>query len=92
MVILIESIKREGVYSPEKYMQSWVDTMKNYTGYMDHATKVTLDTVAKTGDILHSGSPSFDASVIGRIAPLLALRNGTTPEELDEFVRFTLYR
>lgn len=69
-------------------MQDWAKTMQNYTGYMDHATKVTLDTIKNSHDMTHSGSPSSDGSAIGRIAPLLTLES-TSNEHISEFISFT---
>ncbi len=54
--------------------------MKNYTGYMDHATKVTLE---------KGTSDSFDGSAIGRIAPLLAMDTVSGDESIAEFIGFT---
>jgi len=70
-------------------MQSWVDTMKHYTGYMDHATKVTLENMKNSSDATHSGSPSSDGSAIGRIAPLLSLEKNITNDQISEFIGFT---
>jgi ADP-ribosylglycohydrolase len=69
-------------------MQSWVDTMKNYTGYMDHATKITLENMKNGSDTTHSGSSSSDGSAIGRIAPLLASEN-ITNDQIADFIGFT---
>lgn len=55
--------------------------MKSYTGYMDHATKTTLEK--------GTGSDSFDGSAIGRIAPLLVTDVPTSDEHIAEFIGFT---
>jgi ADP-ribosylglycohydrolase len=55
--------------------------MKSYTGYMDHATKTTLEK--------GTGSDSFDGSAIGRIAPLLTTDVPTSDEHIAEFIGFT---
>lgn len=72
MNILIESIHADGGYDPEKYMARWTQVMSGYGGYLDHATKDTLKNIQANKSFLHSGSSSFDGSVIGRVAPLLA--------------------
>lgn len=43
MIILISSIQEENGYNPVKYQALWKTTMENYAGYMDHATKITLE-------------------------------------------------
>jgi len=53
-------------------MVRWQEVMSNYGGYMDHATKETLTNIENNKNYTNSGSQSFDGSVIGRIAPLLA--------------------
>jgi ADP-ribosylglycohydrolase len=56
MMILVSSIRQEGSYNPAKYLTAWRETMKNYTGYMDHASKETLEK--------GQGSTSSDGSAV----------------------------
>ncbi len=81
MMILIFSIRQEGSYNPAKYLTAWRESMKQYTGYMDHASKITLET--------GQGSDSFDWSPLWRIAPLLSLETTPTDTTISDFVGFT---
>ncbi len=81
LTILANSIKKHNVYTPELYKTEWMETMKQYTGYMDHASKITLEK--------WEGSDSFDASAIGRIAPLLAMDSVQNDEVISDFIGLT---
>ncbi len=81
MIILLDFIKKHGSYDLAGYLASWTETMKSYTGYMDHATKVTLER--------GQGSDSFDGSAIGRIAPLFFSENAPEDAQIAEFIGFT---
>lgn len=56
MMMLISSIQEEGGYNPTHYLAKWRESMKQYTGYMDHASKTTLET--------GQGSISSDGSAV----------------------------
>ena len=56
LMMLVSSIQKEGSYNPTKYLTAWRESMKHYSGYMDHASKITLET--------GQGSDSFDGSAL----------------------------
>ncbi len=76
MLFLLESLAQEGHFSLEKFQTYWEAAMRHYGGYIDGATRKTLENLdaQKSGP---AGSDSTDLSICGRIAPLLLV------EELD---------
>lgn len=77
--LLLEILEIHG-YDLEKYEQAWRQLFQNYSGYIDGATKGTLENMeaGKTPP----GSASEDFSVVGRIAPLLRVAS-----DEDDFVQ-----
>ena len=56
----------------EEYMTFWKMKMEAYNGYIDAATRETLENI-NGGKAIPCGSASTDLSIVGRIAPLLML-------------------
>ncbi len=68
LFFLHESIQANGgVYDSEVWKKDWVEKMSDYKGYLDSATKTTLETKAE------SPSDSDEVAGAGRCAPLLDL-------------------
>jgi len=65
---LYQFIKDKNKFNPQEYLLFWKEKMKTYKGYIDGATRETLENI-ENGKM--SGSNSHDFSVIGRISSLL---------------------
>ncbi len=76
MLLLLESIIEEQHFSLERFERYWETNMREYNGYIDGATRNTLENI-DSAQTLPRGSGSQDLSICGRIAPLLLI------EELD---------
>jgi ADP-ribosylglycohydrolase len=60
----------KGRFDAETYARDWRDTFNGYRGYMDKASKTTLQNM-ETGPVTAAGSPSNDLGGAARIAPLV---------------------
>lgn len=76
MLLLLESIVKEKHFSLERFETYWEANMREYHGYIDGATRNTLENIDINKE-LPRGSKSQDLGICGRIAPLLLV------EELD---------
>jgi ADP-ribosylglycohydrolase len=65
-------------FDTTSYLKFWQDKMSTYDGYIDGATRGTLENISQGKEL---GSDSDDFSVIGRISPLLLVSKNE-----DEFV------
>ena len=79
--ILYQYILDNDDFDLDKYVPYWKKRMEIYDGYLDSATKTTLDNLNQNKTI-PCGSESTDLSIVGRIAPLLLVSNSK-----DEFLR-----
>lgn len=74
--MLLESLAASGGFDLEDFSRRWQDLFSEYTGYMDQATRMTLQNFGVGKGPLESGSQSSDLSGASRIASLLyALRH-----------------
>jgi len=85
---LYEFLKDKNSFEPFAYMEFWKDKMSNYDGYIDGATRQTLENI-ENGVII--GSDSHDFSVIGRIPALLLVSNDEAEfrKNTQEFVKLS---
>ena len=67
VVILAESIEKRGGFQVDGWREDWLASMKNFSGYMDGASR---ETIASNGI---SASPSNDLAGASRLAPILDL-------------------
>lgn len=71
------------------FMNFWFDKIQIYDGYIDGASKASMENISS--NIFPSGSSSTDLSIVGRIAPLLKVSK--TKEEflqnVENFVKIT---
>jgi len=76
-------------FDPNEYIKYWKTKIDSYNGYIDSATRDTLENI-KNG-IYPCGSSSTDLSIIGRIAPLLLVSNSKDEflNNVEEFVKLT---
>lgn len=74
----------------EQYIHFWKEKMEKYDGYIDGATRNTLENLNKNKEI-PCGSESTDIAVIGRIAPLLLISKTKNQffQNVEKFVRAT---
>jgi ADP-ribosylglycohydrolase len=70
-LVLLQSIAGSSGYSLTHFAKSWQDFFDSYDGYVDGATKDTLDNLASGKDITGAGSASDDLAGAARIAPLV---------------------
>jgi ADP-ribosylglycohydrolase len=86
---LYEFLKDKDSFDEEAFRDFWYKKMKNYTGYIDGASRNTVSNIEEK--ISPSGSTSTDLSIVGRIAPLLKVSK--TKEEflknVEKFVSIT---
>jgi ADP-ribosylglycohydrolase len=72
-IVLLESVASLSGFSLERFAQSWQQFFKSYKGYVDHATKETLENFTAGNSPAESGSLSADLGGAARIAPLAYL-------------------
>lgn len=86
---LYEFLKDKDNFDENEYMYFWYEKMKTYDGYIDSASKNTIQNIVN--GISPSGSSSTDLSIVGRIAPLLKVSNSKKEflENVEKFVRVT---
>ena len=70
-LLLLRFLAENREISTEAYFKEWAGAMRNYSGYMDHATKDTLANFDQSKDPLASGSGSDDFAGVARAVPLV---------------------
>lgn len=70
---LLESIALEDDFSLDSFSKRWKEYMSGYEGYIDGASKTSLENLLAGKSALESGSSSQDLSVVGRMVPLALL-------------------
>jgi ADP-ribosylglycohydrolase len=70
-LVLLESVAECGGFKLSDFSARWQKLFKNYPGYVDGATKVTLANIASGKSALNCGSGSDDLAGAGRVAPLI---------------------
>jgi ADP-ribosylglycohydrolase len=73
MMVLLESVSAKGGFDLEDFSSRWRALFKDYRGYLDQATKATLQNFASGKSIPDAGSPSSELAGAARIAPLAFL-------------------
>ena len=71
MLWLLDAIAHDDNFSIEGFSQSWKEKMSSYSGYVDGASKHTLEALEAGKGSLGCGSGSHDLSVVGRMMPLV---------------------
>jgi ADP-ribosylglycohydrolase len=69
--VLLESVAHRGDFDIEDFSSRWRALFSNYTGYIDQATKATLQNLGRGKRPLEAGSLSSDLAGASRIAPLV---------------------
>lgn len=70
-LVLLESVHKQGGFSPADFSARWQGLFDGYGGYVDKATKTTLANLAKGGPVELCGSASSELGGAARIAPLV---------------------
>ncbi len=83
MLVLLESIADAEGFDANRFARSWRDLFEDYAGYVDKATKSTLENMAGGGDLTQCGSGSDDLAGASRMAPLVAIY----ANDLDELTQ-----
>ena len=86
MLWLLQSLAAKKTFILSDFGKLWVEKMKTYSGYIDHASEETLRNVEKGANWHTCGSDSKDFSAIGRMAPLL-LVSGDDPAAFKTAVK-----
>ena len=76
-------------FDENEYLKYWQDKIASYDGYIDGATRETLENIKN--NVVPSGSNSTDLSIIGRITPLLLVSRTKEEflENVEKFVKLT---
>ena len=70
-MILLDSVSTCAGFDLEDFSQRWQSLFENYDGYLDNATKGTLENIESGRPPSQAGSESDDLAGAARIAPLL---------------------
>ena len=86
MFWLLQSLVDEGVFSLVDFGDTWHKNMQEYDGYLDGASKHTMEKLAQDRNYFACGSSSSDLSAVSRIFPLI-LKYHNTPDEMQEAIK-----
>lgn len=86
MFWLLEDLVASQQFSLIDYGQRWFENMSTYTGYVDGASKHTLDKLTESKSYFSCGSSSSDLSAISRIFPLIVHYNNE-PAQMQEAIK-----
>ncbi|GAB6108522.1 ADP-ribosylglycohydrolase family protein [Fusibacter bizertensis] len=67
-LLLLKSISSNNGFSPEVFKKHWLTYMSKYEGYLDHATRESLNMLDEN---THFGSSSDELGGFARVAPLI---------------------
>ena len=82
--VLLDTIKETSGFDLDAYFLNWQALFKDYDGYLDHATKETLENIARGKSSHEAGSSSDDLSGASRIAPLLLCRHADREKLVED--------
>ncbi|WP_022665714.1 ADP-ribosylglycohydrolase family protein [Desulfospira joergensenii] len=85
-LVLLKSVAHSGGFDPNDFFDLWQELFREYNGYIDGATRATLENIAQGKGPYNSGSGSDDIAPASRI-PSLVLSLGDDPDQLIEAVR-----
>lgn len=70
-MVLLKSVAASSGFSLDHFARNWKELFNDYDGYLDHATKATLQNFRDGKGVMDAGSTSTDLAGAARIAPLL---------------------
>lgn len=85
-LVLLNSIADRSGFDPNHFAESWRRLFSDYKGYIDKATRGTLQNLSQGATVLEAGSSSSDLAGAARIAPLV-YRYRESLEELIHHAR-----
>ncbi|MGM0519793.1 MAG: ADP-ribosylglycohydrolase family protein [Campylobacterota bacterium] len=83
---LYEFLEDKEFFDENEFFDFWIKKMQSYNGYIDSATKTTLQNFQESNKPY--GSKSSDLSIVGRFAPLLKVSKDKT-EFLENVQKLT---
>ncbi|MFA8300495.1 MAG: ADP-ribosylglycohydrolase family protein [Hyphomicrobiales bacterium] len=88
---LLESLSCHKTFYIDKFIEDWTAKLNEYSGYRDHATKITLRNINQGIKFPYVGSQSNELGGVCRIPPLflLAIDNDKILEMALEQTQFT---
>jgi ADP-ribosylglycohydrolase len=86
MLWLLEAVANEDDFSLQGFSKAWQAKMSKYQGYIDGASKHTLNALNEGKSSLGCGSDSHDLSVVGRMMPLIYAYHNDM-DKMMEFVK-----
>lgn len=86
---LYQFLQDKESFDVKQYVSFWQKKVEVYNGYIDGATRETLENIQN--GVEPTGSPSTDLSIIGRITPLLLVSKTKEEflENVEDFVKAT---
>ena len=86
---LYEFLQDKESFDVDEYMEFWRSKIEVYNGYIDGATRETLENI--NDEVSPTGSSSTDLSIIGRITPLLLVSSSKEEflQNVEKFVTCT---
>ena len=86
---LYEFLENKNTFDEKEYLKFWEDKIESYDGYIDGATRGTLENIKN--DVTPTGSNSSDLSIVGRITPLLLVSKSKKDflENVEKFIKLT---
>ncbi len=83
MLVLLESVAACNGFELDDFAQRWQGLFADYHGYVDKATRTTLENFARGASPADAGSPSNDLAGAARMVPLVLCYH----HDLDELLR-----
>ena len=83
MLVLLESVGSGGEFDAHRFAETWRTFFADYGGYVDQATKDTLENMDTGKSLTESGSDSDDLAGASRMAPLVSVYG----DDLDKLVQ-----
>lgn len=86
---LYQFLQKKENFDINEYTEFWKLKIDSYNGYIDGATRETLENI--NDEIIPTGSSSTDLSIVGRITPLLLVSKSKEEflENVEKFVTCT---
>jgi ADP-ribosylglycohydrolase len=85
-LVLLKSVAENSGFDPCKFAENWQQLFKSYEGYLDGATKTTIENIEAGKASTEAGSESDDFAGAARIAPLAYIYRNE-PAKLFESAR-----
>ncbi len=86
---LYQFVQNKEIFDSTEYIAFWKNRIESYNGYIDGATRETLENIKD--EKIPPGSSSTDLSIMGRVAPLLQVSKSKEEflNNVEKFVKCT---